>query len=58
MANKRLTTPLGSPIISNNTIVTQSDKIPVGNMVESFIIEFNQKYKEFLTSGFVSPKSL
>lgn len=59
MANKILVTPLGSPIISDDTAMTQSDKIPICTMVESLAIEFDhEKYEEFLSSNSTSPKSL
>lgn len=36
-----------------------SDKISVGTIIESLVIEFDQeKYEEFLSSGSASPKSL
>lgn len=40
MANRRLTTLLENPITSDDTVVAQTDKILVGNMVESLVIKF------------------
>lgn len=58
MANRRLTIPLGSPLISDEMVVAQSNGIPIGAIVESFVIKFNQeKYEEFLSES-VSLKSL
>lgn len=59
MANRRLTTLLESPIISDDMVAMQSNKILVGTMVESLIIKFDQNmYEEFVSSDSVSPKSL
>lgn len=59
MANRRLMTLLGSPIISKDVAVVQSDKVPIGAMVKLLIIEFDkEKYEEFLSSGSISLKSL
>lgn len=56
MANTRLATPLGSPIISNATALAQSDKIPIGTIVESLVIKFDlEKYEEFLSSDLQTP---
>lgn len=49
MTHRRVATLLGSPLISDETVVTQSDKIPIGTMIESIIIELDQeKNEEFL----------
>lgn len=41
MDSRRLAASLGSPIISDDTAIVQFDKIVVGTMVESLIIEFD-----------------
>lgn len=57
MDNRILVTLLKSPIISNDTVMDQSDKIPVGIIVESLVIEFHkEKYEEFLSYSCCKPK--
>ena len=52
-----MVTPLGIAFSNDKNAVMQADIQPLGKTVESLVIEFDQeKFEEFLFSGFASPK--
>jgi len=53
-----MATPLGTTFSTDEQVVAQGDITYMGKMVESLVVEFDQaKYKEFLSSGSMSPKA-
>ena len=58
MENK-LATTVGEIFSTTEKIVAQHDKVAVGDMAETLVIEFDQdRYEELLSSGKSSPVSL
>jgi len=54
-----MATPLGTSFSTNKNAVVQADVRLLEKTVESLIVEFDQeKFGEFLSSGFVSPKAI
>jgi hypothetical protein len=58
MENKMVTI-VGKTFSTNEKVVSQHDKIAMGDMAETLVIEFDQdKYEELLSSGKSSPISM
>ena len=54
-----MATPLGNVFPIDEKVVAQVGLKPVGSTVESLVIEFDlEKFKQLLSSGSVSPKSI
>ena len=53
-----MATPLGTVFSTNEKIVAQAEVKFLGSTVKSLVVEFDQeKYKELLSSGSISPKT-
>ena len=56
---KKMETPLGISFSTDENVMTQADVWLLGKTLESLVIEFDQgKFKEFLSSGYASPKAM
>ena len=54
-----MSTLLGNTFSTDEKVVAQADLKLIGSTVESLIVEFDQeKFKQLLSSGSVSPKSI